>query len=164
MASTQAFIGVMEEFLGELKNQFPQEKKIKVYYNTFKTMKKVNSRKILETFMNAVNKHADKIVNRDEEYFLNSDDDFLKELNVKQWWTDSLSANTKDAIWQYMNTLYVLGTTISNIPPEMLKSIEGIAEQCAGQMGGEGDGNVPNMGNLFSGMQNMLGGLMNQKK
>ena len=161
MASVQAFISVMDEFLSELKEQFPKEKKIGVYYNTFLTMKKVNSRKILETFMAGIQKHGDKIVNRDEAYFLNSDEDFLKDLNIKHWWTDDLSENTKNAIWQYMNTLYVLGTTIMNIPTEMLKSIEGIAEQCAGNMESEGGGGSgADMGSLFAGMQNMLGGLM----
>ena len=62
MASVQAFISVMDEFLSELKEQFPKEKKIGVYYNTFLTMKKVNSRKILETFMAGIQKHGDKIV------------------------------------------------------------------------------------------------------
>ena len=53
------------------------------------------------------------ITNTRESYILNCDNDFLNELNIKRWWTDELSNQTKDAIWQYMNTLIVLGTTIS---------------------------------------------------
>ena len=162
MSSVQAFNSVMEEFLNELKETFPEEKKIKVYYNSFLTLKKVNQRKVLDTFMAEVAKHSEKIVNKDESYFLDSDDDFLKELNIKKWWTSDLSQNTKDAIWQYLNTLFVLGTTISNIPANVLSSIEQVAEQCAGQM----DESNPNMnvGNLLSGMQSMLGNIMPGKK
>lgn len=159
MSSVQAFISVMDEFLQELVKTFPEEKKIKVYYNSFKTMKKVNSRKILDTFMAEVEKHSDKIVNKDESYFLNSEDDFLKDLNIAKWWNDDLSENTKNAIWQYMNTLYVLGTTINSIPQDLLKTIEGVAEECASKMGD--DPNTTDMGNLMSGMQNMLGNMLN---
>ena len=159
MASVQAFTSVMDEFLTELREQFPNEKKLKVYQNTFTTMRKVNSRKVLDKFMGAIGPHGDKIVNRDESYFLNGNNEFLKELNIEKYWTPELSDNTKNAIWQYLNTLYVLGTTISNIPADMLKSIEGIAEQCAGNMD-QTSSNGADMSNLFAGMQNMLGGLM----
>jgi hypothetical protein len=160
MASIQAFTSVMDEFLCELCKTFPDEKKIKVYYNSFKTMKKVNSRSVLEGFMTQASKYSDKIVNRDESFFLTSDEDFLKEINIKKWWTDDLSENTKSAIWQYMNTLFVLGTTITSIPQELLKTIEGVAEQCAGKMG---DGDVPDMSSLMAGMQNMIGNLVPNK-
>ena len=159
MASIQAFISVMDEFLKELTKTFPEEKRIKVYYNSFKTMKKVNSRQILEQFMAKASQHSDKIVNRDESYFLNAEDEFLKELNIGQWWTEDLSQNTKNAIWQYMNTLFVLGTTISSIPQDLLKTIEGVAEQCASNMEG-GNMNEADMGNLMAGMQNMIGNMV----
>ena len=162
MSSVQAFNSVMEEFLKELKETFPEEKKIKVYYNSFLSLKKVNQRKVLDTFMAEISKHSDKIVNKDESYFLDSDDEFLKELNIKKWWTSKLSQTTKDAIWQYLNTLYILGTTITNIPANVLSSIEKVAEQCADQMG-DANENV-DMGSLLSGMQNMIGNLMPPKK
>jgi hypothetical protein len=153
----------MDEFLNELCETFPEEKKIKVYYNSFKTMKKVNSRQILEQFMKEASKHSDKIVNRDESYFLNSEAAFLKEINIQKWWTDDLSNGTKDAIWQYLNTLYVLGTTISSIPNELLQTIESVAEQCAGQMGENSLGGA-DMGSLMAGMQNMIGNMLPQQQ
>ena len=159
MASIQAFISVMDEFLKELSKTFPEEKRIKVYYNSFKTMKKVNSRQILEQFMLRATKYSDKIVNHDESYFLSSDDEFINELNIKQWWSDDLSESTKNAIWQYMNTLFVLGTTISSIPQDLLKTIEGVAEQCASNMESN-NMNEADMGNLMAGMQNMIGNMV----
>ena len=162
MSSSQAFTSVMDEFLNELCETFPEEKKIKVYYNSFKTMKKVNSRQILEQFMKEASKHSEKIVNRDESYFMNSEAEFLKEMNIEKWWTDDLSSGTKDAIWQYLNTLYVLGTTISNIPQDLLKTIENVAEQCAGQMGDDSMGGA-DMSSLMAGMQNMIGNMLPQQ-
>ena len=163
MSSVQAFISVLEEFLNELKETFPEEKKIEVYFNSFKAMKKVNPRAILDGFMAEAAKHSDLITARNESYFLDSDDEFLKEINVKRWWTPDLSPATKDAIWSYLNTLFVLGTTISSIPPNLLTTIEGVAEQCASQMeGADGSMNPDTMGSLLSGMQSMIGNLMSQ--
>ena len=37
-----------------------------------------------------------------------------------------MSPNTKDATWQYLQTLYMLGTTITSIPDDTLSMIEGL--------------------------------------
>lgn len=158
MASVQAFTSVLEEFLNELKETFPEEKKIATYMNSFKTMKKINSRAIMEGFMKEATKRAEMITNRDEKMLLDGKDEFMNELNVQRWWTDDLSANTKDAIWQYMNTLFMLGTTIMNIPASVLTNIESIAEQCAEQFENkEGD-----MSSILNGMQGMIQNLAKQ--
>jgi len=146
----------MEEFLNELMETFPEEKQIKVQHTSFLTLKKSNSKKVVEVFMSAIQPYAEKITNKDEEFILTSDIEFLNKLNIKKWWTKDLSSNTKDAIWQYLNTLYMLGCTITSIPPELLKSIEGIAEECTSNMSSSNE--APNMGNLFSSVSNMLGG------
>lgn len=159
MTSVHAFTNMMDEFLKELKETFPEERKISVYYNSFKTMRKVNPRAIVDGFMMHASPCSQMIMNKDESYFLNSDDDFINELNVKQWWTSDLSTNTKDAIWQYINTLLILGTTITAIPENMLSTLESVAEQCATQMESTGD-----QKDLLANMQNMLGSFMNQQK
>ena len=68
--------------------------------------------------------------------------DFLKDVNIQSHW-DTCSENTKNAIWQYVQTLYMLGTTIKSIPAETLSVIENVAKECADKLGsGEGgDGN-----------------------
>jgi len=40
------------------------------------------------------------------------------------WTTEDCTENTKAAIWQYYQTLYMLGTTINMFPPETLSMIE----------------------------------------
>lgn len=164
MSSVQAFVSVMDEFLNELKKTFPEEKKIDVYLNSFKTMKKINPKAILEGFMSEAGKRSAAITARDEKALLSGDDKFMDDLNVKLWWNDSLSQNTKDAIWQYLNTLLILGTTITSIPQNLLETIEGVAEQCASQMeAGDGQVNPENMGSLLSGVQSMIGNLVQQQ-
>ena len=64
----------------------------------------------------------------------------------------------KGAIWQYIQTLYMLGTTITSIPAETLTMIENVAKQCADKMQSEG-GDIDES-QLMKSMQGMLGGMM----
>ena len=156
MASYQAFNSMMQEFMNELIQTFPEEKSLKIENTKFATLKKANPKKIVETFMHAISPYTDSISKKDESILLENNIDFLKKMNIKNWWTSDLSANTKDAIWQYLNTLIMLGTTITSIPSDMLKQIENVAEQCASQMDSSGQ---PNMNNIFSGLQSIMGSM-----
>ena len=162
MASHQAFNSMMEEFINELIQTFPEEKSIKVYRTQFEALKKTNSKKVVEAFMAAVSPFSEYITQKNEK-ILEMDIEFLKKLNIRKWWTPDLSQNTKDAIWQYLSTLLMLGTTITSIPSDMLKTIESVAEQCASGMDGNTSG-MPDMATLFSGLQNMIGNMDNSKK
>ena len=162
MSSVHAFISVFEEFLDDLERVLPKNKKIKVYKQKFKTMKKANPRKIMDIFMETTKAYTKVISERDETYIMEGNNAILEEMKVKEWWND-VSDNSKNSIWQYLNTLVVLGTTISTIPQNLLSTIESVAEQCAEQLGGSGDTNAmspENMGNLLAGMQSMLGNMM----
>ena len=68
-----------------------------------------------------------------------------------------MSENTKDVTWQYLQPLYMLGTTITSIPADTLSMIEGIAKDCADKMQ-TGDGNI-DQDALMKMMGGMLGGL-----
>ena len=81
-------------------------------------------------------------------------------MNIYDHWTPELSQVTKDAIWQYLQTLYMLGSTILNIPEETLSMIESVAKKCADslQNGGGLDEKA-----LMSSMSGLFGGLMKNK-
>jgi hypothetical protein len=160
MASLNAFLSVMQEFLSELKVAFPNEKNIVVYDTAFCTMKKANPRKVLNSFLDAVQSFSDKIVSRDETFITDGKNELITELNINECWLKA-SDNTKDAIWQYLNTLYVLATTISSIPQSLLTSIEGMAEGLATDMDGKQE--MPDLGTLMAGMQNVIGGMAKKK-
>jgi len=81
----------------------------------------------------------------------------MKDVNLENHWA-SCSQNTKDAIWQYVQTLYMLGTTISSIPEDTLSMIEQVAKQCADKM--TDDGSELDENALMKTMQGMLGGMM----
>ena len=152
---------MMTQFLDELQQTFPEEPKIKKYAMSYDLMRKANARKCVDTYMKGCAPHSDKIMSKDEAFFLESADDIevLAGLNLKKHWTSDLSENTKNAIWQYLQTLYILGTTITTIPAETLSMIEDVASKCATSMQGGGADEkslMAGMSGLFSQLGNML--------
>ena len=158
MASVSAFNDMLSQFLVELHKTFPDETGIKKMLTSFELLKSTNPRLIVDGFMKGVSPYADKISAKDENFLLNEIEniEFLKELNIKKYWS-KMTPNTKAATWQYLQTLYMLGTTITAIPAETLSLIESIAKDCADKMqteGGEIDQDA-----LMKMMGSMLGGL-----
>jgi hypothetical protein len=122
-------------------------------------MKETNPRLVVDGFMASVTPFADKISAKDDTFFINESKnlDFMKDVNLEKHWS-SCSQNTKDAIWQYVQTLYMLGTTISSIPEDTLSMIENVAKQCADKM--KDDGSELDESALMKTMQGMLGGML----
>ena len=54
MASVGAFVQMMEDFLGEMSNLFPNEKGIKKFMTQFDLLKSTNPKKCVETYMNGI--------------------------------------------------------------------------------------------------------------
>tara|TARA_R110000823_G_scaffold46925_6_gene119997 strand:+ start:2205 stop:2690 length:486 start_codon:yes stop_codon:yes gene_type:complete len=158
MASVTAFNDMMGQFLEELHKTFPEEKGIKKMMTSFDILKSTNPRLVVDAYMKGVTPYADKISSKDETFLLEEIDtiDFLKDLNIKSYW-EQMSENTRAATWQYLQTLYMLGTTITSIPDDTLKMIEGIAKECADKM--QNDGGGIDQDALMKMMGGMLGNL-----
>lgn len=104
MTSVGTFNDMLQQFLTELEDTFPEEKTFKKYHASFDIMRAANPRKCVDVFMNAISKHANLIMQKDDTLF-----DHFDELDIKKYWTPDLSQGTKDAIWQYLQTLNILG-------------------------------------------------------
>ena len=98
--------------------------------------------------------------NKDESFFRNHAEEieFLRDTNMKVHWNDSLSDNTKNAIWQYLQSLYMLGMMISAIPPETMSMIENMAEQLEGKIKTDGIDEDA----LMKSMMSLMGGASSQ--
>jgi hypothetical protein len=127
---------MMEQFLEELVQTFPDEIGIQKFRTSFDVLRKANARMCMKNYMESITPYAQYIMSRDEAFFLEhtSDIEFLKDLNLKRIWSSDLSINTKGAIWQYLQTLYIIGGTISALPDETLSIIEQMAQKCASEM------------------------------
>jgi len=156
MTSVSAFNDMLEQFLTELMGTFPEETSIKKYHAGFDVLRKSNPKKVVEGFMNAIGPVSQKIMNKDES-ILDDNLEILNELSIKKHWDGGISDNTKGAIWQYLQTLYMLGTTITAIPEDALNMIEDVAKKCADKMQSGGELDQDSLMNAMSGMfGNML--------
>ena len=158
MTSVSAFNDMLEQFLTELMGTFPEEKSIKKYHAGFDVLRKSNPKKVVEGFMATIGPVAQKIMNKDES-ILDDNLDILDDLSIKKHWNDGISDNTKGAIWQYLQTLYMLGTTITSIPADTLNMIEDVAKQCADKMQ-SGEGGELDQAGLMSAMSGMFGNML----
>lgn len=133
MTSLDAFNDMMGQFLNELVLTFPEEKNIQKFQATFEVARVATPRATLDGFMSSVGPHASKLMAKDESFFLENakNIDFLKDINLHVIWTPDTSEQTKAAIWQYLQTLHILGMTLSMFPPETLEAIESAAKKCA---------------------------------
>jgi hypothetical protein len=149
---------MMSQFLVELHKTFPEEKGIKKMLTSFDVLKSTNPRLVVDGFMTGVTPYASKISAKDETFLLNEIEniEFLKELDIKKYW-ERMSANTKNATWQYLQTLYMLGTTITSLPDDTLSQIEKIAKGVADQMqDGNGDFDQDALMKMMGGMLGSL--------
>lgn len=143
MATVKAFNDMMEQFLTELNLTFPENKAVIKFQAAFELTRSTRPESVLDNFMASVKKYSKKIMTRDETFITEDTKNIrgLSELDLAGIWTKSSDA-TKDAIWQYLYTLVVLGTTITSLPKETLGMIEKMAESCATHIqegGGGGD-------------------------
>ena len=157
MTSVGAFNDLMAQFLSELKETFPEEPAIKKYQAAFDIMRSANPKKCVIAFMTSMTPYAQSIMAKDEKFFLENPPDVISDLNLQKHWNDELSQGTKDAIWQYLQTLNMLGMTITSIPGDTLSMIEKVAKQCADTM--QAGGGLDEK-SLMSSMSGLFGGLL----
>tara|TARA_B110000046_G_scaffold99176_1_gene106732 strand:- start:506 stop:844 length:339 start_codon:yes stop_codon:yes gene_type:complete len=108
--------------------------------------------------MKGVSPYAEQISSKNDKFLLEecANIDFLKDLDLASYW-ERMSQNTKDATWQYLQTLYMLGTTITALPPDKMAQIEALAQGVASQL--QDEGGELNEDALMKMMGSMLGGL-----
>ena len=154
MSTLSTFNDMMEHFVDELVQTFPDVANFKKYQMTLQVARKANPRKILTSYMDSVGPYSEKIMSKDESFWSKEalTIEFVKDLNIASIWTPDLSENTKSAIWQYLQTLYIIGTTISILPQDALTMIENVAKQCVDKMGDEKD-----LSASLEGLINLLG-------
>lgn len=142
MATTvAAFNEMMEQFLTELNLTFPENKAVVKFQSSFEVIKRTHPSHVLDSFMSCVKPYGKKIMAKDETFITVDADsiEFLQGIDLKNMWGES-SDTTKSAIWQYLQTLLVIGTTIQSLPKDTLTMIEEMAKKCADQMNQSGDG------------------------
>jgi len=117
------FNQLTDEFFRELLEMYPQETKIKVKYNLFQTICATNAKKPCNDFMIGSIPYVERISVRDEQ-LMTSDDipDFVKQMNLNKLWP-TMTPKTKNAIWNYIKNMFIMGNNVVKMPDETLPYI-----------------------------------------
>lgn len=160
MTTLKAFNEMMGQFLGELHSTFPEEAAVKAALDAPK------DQATFDNFMTGIAPFTTHLMNKSDDFF-SDQNSFVTSLNLNAIWrSPDATPNTKEAIWQYLQTMYILGNTMSMFPPETLRMIEAAAENCAQNMRTQGTNQIDEraMTNMLSqmmgggGLQALLGG------
>ena len=157
MGSINLWNEMLESFLDDLTKTFPEQQTLATYRKSLPLLIATNPRMIFDKFMSDVTPYSEYIQNKNEELFKECKIEFLTEINIENMWDES-SQNNKDAIWNYLSTLLMLGQTLAMIPAETMTLIEKMAGEMAQNMPADGLPLNPAM------LTNMLGGMMNNNK
>ena len=152
----QAFNSLFKNFIDELASTFPEEKTITVFSEGFDDLVAVNARKPIELFVAALAPHSDLVMAKNDALF---DQPLDIGIAISELWKSDISDGTREAIWQYIHMLFLLGTTVLHVPSELLGTIENVAQTCATRLQ-DGNMDMSSMASMFmNGMGSILGGM-----
>jgi glycyl-tRNA synthetase alpha subunit len=111
--STTDFNKYAKEFLIRMEESFPQEPKIKQYNFQFDMIRKMNSRKPVEMFMESLAPFGLKIMTKDEQFFhkekyVENVQTLSGKMGLVNYW-ENMPKQSRESIWHYIQALYVLG-------------------------------------------------------
>jgi hypothetical protein len=119
----QTFNQLFFEFLSDLLVLFPNDRTLQMCKAGAMGYSMVDENYIVKEFMSAVKPFQDKILKKDEDYFMThefkekiggDDNTILNEINrvINIWKDPSTSQETKNVIWSYIIKIVRLGKTI----------------------------------------------------
>lgn len=108
---------IFKSFIDDLIKVFPEHKNILIEnYSDIISLDKINineNDKIKE-FLNFIDKISSQITEKNESIFEN-DLELLKGLNFKTIWNSDISDNTKDKIWKYLQSFYLININVNTL-------------------------------------------------
>jgi hypothetical protein len=152
MSSVKAFENIYQQFLDDLLSVYPDNAKAK------EARAAPITRATLDRFMKYAQPRSGYLTQRKKKGFFDPKNRFMVDNGVFDVMnTTSVSDKTVDAVWNYVNNMYMLGMSMSMIPPEMLAMFEQTADKFAKEAA---DGGEMTEEKLMSSMQKMMAGLM----
>ena len=134
MTTLQTFNTLLRQFLDELATTFPEDAALAVSVPSFDKLVKANARKPLDLFNESLGPHAQLVMTKDPALF-DQGLTIAGTIDLKTYWeTPDLTDASRAAIWQYLQSLLALASTVSALPPEMLTAIESMAQECASKI------------------------------
>lgn len=153
MASYEAFVEILKELTDFILKENPENERLITYKEKLDKASSDNYEAFVTSFMHDMNKYGECVTNKDEEFF-KTEAHIVKRTSLHKLW-EKFNDEQKDKIWEYLNTLYVFGTTLRSVPKDVLKNIEAMAAQIANESNSE-NGEDIDINSLLNGMKNLI--------
>ena len=130
----EEFNKTLEEFINKMILQFPEETKLKTYYSAFKVTKMYDKSMPIKIYMGGCLSFTEQIKNRDSDFFakrkqflekVKQCSSFTDDTGLVNYW-EQLSDTSKRAIWDYIQTLYIMGEMYINKDTSIIKKINDV--------------------------------------
>ena len=112
------FFNQFTDFLKQLENMYPDDTDFPVFITTLNLLKSTNPILVVKFVKeNIVDLYKDKILNKDESFFLDQDytqhgDVDLNIVHKLKKYVKDMSPNSKDVVWKYIELLMKLSIKI----------------------------------------------------
>ena len=130
----EEFNRTLDEFINKMIAQFPNESKLKTYYSAYKVTKMYDKTMPIKIYMGGCLNFTEQIKNRDSDFFakrkqfvdkLKQCSSFTDDTGLVNYW-EQLSDTSKNAIWDYVQTLYVMGEMYINKDTNIINKINSV--------------------------------------
>jgi hypothetical protein len=133
MSTFKAFNAMLSEFLGDLAETFDEYKAVSDANAMLAGLLAVNDSTDapMKTFIGVFTPHKELLMAKDKRLFDVCKIPLVDQSGfdiAKEW--SSLEGDNQEAIWGYLHQLFAIGSTIMGLSPELLSSIEGVAQGC----------------------------------
>lgn len=125
------FNKTLDEFINKMILQFPEETKLKTYYSAFKVTKMYDKSIPIKIFMGGCLNFSEQIKNRDTKFFekrpqfvnkIVKASSFSDDIGLGNYWSN-LTESSKNAIWDYIQTLFIMGQMYINKDKNIIEKI-----------------------------------------
>lgn len=128
-----SFNSVANEFIDKMIIAYPYEAKLKVFKTVYLATKKYNNKKPLEYFMESFLPYSEEILRRNEHFFRQEDlvdkaQTFTGQTGLINYW-DQMTPENKSYVWEYIQTLLILGMKILGKDDQLRSLMERINRQ-----------------------------------
>jgi hypothetical protein len=123
---TEKFNFYFRTFLNEILTIIPEFKEtIDKNYSEVLENTSLNSDNFAKEYMTSIEKYHSEIANKNDKLFKGDDSVLiLKDLDFRELWSKDLSDNTRENVWKYLQTLYVLGRKIITDDEDVSKMLD----------------------------------------
>ena len=133
MTTIATFNKTLLDFISDLSETFDDVSEIGLLKMMIPTLINDDEHGAMKLYMNALRPYSEKLIKKDVTMF--DQPVVLGTLDVSTLWhADGLDDGTRDAIMNYVSSLFVLGMTIENVDGDMLNNIEKMASDAAASL------------------------------